>query len=206
MGSICCNMMKSGGLIKEDSLHTDYGVKDSRTNLDPILTTFSQSASKVNVFKTHLSLDKGNIGKRIKLSFTSSYMQTQKLHEEEEKKRRESAITHKTKTIHNFQIAVNKIKQEESKEPDSVRSHDDYQRKASLAFQMTPAYFRSEKEKLNERYEILEIIGKGGYGEVKRIRDRNTNDIRALKLLLKNQCHDAKEFSEEIQILQRLVF
>jgi len=69
---------------------------------------------------------------------------------------------------------------------------------------VSPSHFRSEQKKMEERYEILEVIGKGGFGEVSRIRDKATDDIRALKRLSKNQCNSEKEFSEEIKILQKL--
>ena len=132
-------------------------------------------------------------------------MDTKKLNGKKEKITDDRFLSDGSKFSSNLQIAVRKFQQEECKDTDSVKSHENFRRQPTNKFQMTPAYFRSEQKKLEERYEILEVIGKGGYGEVKRIKDRKTNDIRALKCLHKNQCLDAKEFSEEIKILQGLV-
>ncbi|MDR3548126.1 MAG: hypothetical protein P4M11_07675 [Candidatus Pacebacteria bacterium] len=103
-------------------------------------------------------------------------------------------------------ISMPRTMVEESKNGQSVRSAEGISTKLSLNFTPIPAQFRCEnKHKLEERYEVLEMIGKGGFGEVRKIRDNNTKDIRALKTMLKAKCQAAKEFSEEIQILQRLV-
>jgi hypothetical protein len=107
--------------------------------------------------------------------------------------------------IDGFRTAPDKRSIEETKSPDSTRSHEVMPRKDTKPFVMTPAYFRSEKKQLEEHYEILESIGQGRFGEVKRIRDKSTNDIRALKILLKGNCQSEKEFTEELKILQRLV-
>lgn len=71
---------------------------------------------------------------------------------------------------------------------------------------VTPQRFRIEKKgKLEDLYEIKELIGKGGFGEVKKIRNKITNEIRALKIMLKSKCQMTKEISDEISILQKLV-
>jgi hypothetical protein len=69
-----------------------------------------------------------------------------------------------------------------------------------------PSQFRVESAlKVDDRYDTLETIGVGSFGEVKRIRKRGTNEIKALKVLPKSKCKDAAMVLEEIQILQHLV-
>ena len=43
------------------------------------------------------------------------------------------------------------------------------------------------KNPIEKNYEILEVIGKGGFGEVKRVRHKELNIIRALKIINKTK-------------------
>jgi serine/threonine protein kinase len=85
-------------------------------------------------------------------------------------------------------------------------THSPFSRSRTMHFDITPANFRGEKEKLEDNYEILETVGLGTFGKVNRIRHKTTNETRAVKTLSKSQCQNEKEFSEEIKILQKLVF
>ncbi len=108
--------------------------------------------------------------------------------------------------IKKFTISAAKPPTEEVKRTRTVRSSDGIKTKLSLNFKPMPAQFRCEnKNKLEERYDVLEMVGKGGFGEIRKIKDKNTGTIRALKIMQKSRCQAAKEFSDEIQILQRLV-
>ena len=55
-----------------------------------------------------------------------------------------------------------------------------------------------------ENYQKLERIGKGSYGSVYKVQNKNTNIIRAMKIIPKNYQKDNKEIMREINILKNL--
>ena len=67
--------------------------------------------------------------------------------------------------------------------------------------------FRREKGKksVDESYEIEHIIGQGGYGNVRRIKDKITGNYKALKTVSKNTCKMIENFATEIEIIKKLV-
>jgi hypothetical protein len=100
---------------------------------------------------------------------------------------------------------VNLAKGEDS--PDSAASVNIFASLPSMKLDVSPENFRCEKSgKLEDRYQILDTIGKGGYGEVKKIKDIITNETRALKVMLKSRCQMTKMIVDEIRILKKLVF
>jgi len=164
------------------------------------------AAQYVHLFKTKLSLSRGNIRPKLQCSITCPDSQALATIEPKKNISHLEAIpeqrnSSKYLSIDNVQSSEGK---EEIKTPESCRSQDVYNRAPSLKFQLTPMCFRSEKKSIEDRYQILEMIGKGAFGEIRKIRDRFTKEIKVLKTLHKSQCQDAKEFSEEIKILQRL--
>jgi hypothetical protein len=56
-----------------------------------------------------------------------------------------------------------------------------------------------------EKYEIIELVGKGTYGEVKKVRHKTTKSIYALKIIRKSMCTHASDLLNEIEILKKLV-
>ncbi|MBT4137155.1 MAG: protein kinase, partial [Candidatus Latescibacteria bacterium] len=56
------------------------------------------------------------------------------------------------------------------------------------------------------RYEVLESLGRGGFGSVFKVKDQETDDIVALKYLTSNESNglDARRFQREFQHLSRL--
>jgi calcium-dependent protein kinase len=67
--------------------------------------------------------------------------------------------------------------------------------------------FVSEKKgKITNDYEILSVVGKGGYGEVKKVIHKITGDARAMKVIKKESCDESylKTLSNEINILRSL--
>ena len=61
------------------------------------------------------------------------------------------------------------------------------------------------KNPIERTYEILETIGRGGYGEVKKILHKELNVIRALKILKKANYRSKQEVAQlrnEIQIMK----
>lgn len=51
----------------------------------------------------------------------------------------------------------------------------------------------SRKNPIETNYDVLETIGKGGFGEVKKVRHKELDIIRALKIINKNKYHTAAE-------------
>ncbi len=74
-------------------------------------------------------------------------------------------------------------------------------------FKIEPLHFRGErkKESLANRYVVEDIIGRGSFGEVKRIRDKVTGLYRALKVINKDNCQKTDSFADEIEIIKKLV-
>jgi len=72
---------------------------------------------------------------------------------------------------------------------------------------LDPSRFRLErKNTVEQKYEIVQELGRGTFGEVKLVIHRETQTKRALKAIPKDRCQMTKNFAEEIEILKRLVF
>eukprot|EP00826_Nyctotherus_ovalis_P065645 TRINITY_DN9653_c0_g1_i8.p1 TRINITY_DN9653_c0_g1~~TRINITY_DN9653_c0_g1_i8.p1 ORF type:complete len:348 (+),score=28.59 TRINITY_DN9653_c0_g1_i8:74-1117(+) len=75
-----------------------------------------------------------------------------------------------------------------------------------LVNRLSAGCFRREnKRRIGEKYEMLEVVGKGAHGEIRKIRDRSTGDVRVAKIVPKESSSIASNFEEEIAILQKLV-
>ena len=59
---------------------------------------------------------------------------------------------------------------------------------------------------MSNDYEILETVGKGGYGEVKKVVYKITGETRAMKIIKKESCDEEymKSLTNEITILRML--
>jgi len=68
------------------------------------------------------------------------------------------------------------------------------------------AFVKEQKGKIKAKYRVLETIGRGSYGEVKKIQHKVTGELRAMKVLKKDEV--SKEFKKsllnEIDILKQL--
>jgi len=75
-------------------------------------------------------------------------------------------------------------------------------------FKVEPIHFRLEisKEDLEKQYIIEDVIGRGSFGEVKRIKEKATGMYRAIKVIEKNNCQKTDDFADEIEIIKKLVF
>ena len=74
-------------------------------------------------------------------------------------------------------------------------------------FKIGPQCFRAErKESLKDRYSIGDSIGKGGFGEVKKVTDKVTGIFKAVKIINKTNCSITTNFANEIEIIRNLVF
>ncbi len=74
-------------------------------------------------------------------------------------------------------------------------------------FKIEPLHFRREqkKESLEDKYTIESIIGKGSFGEVRKIKDKATGQYRAMKVMSKETCQKTDNFADEIEIIKKLV-
>lgn len=72
---------------------------------------------------------------------------------------------------------------------------------------ISPQHFRREnKQVFEKKYEVIGNIGKGAFGEVKKIKERATGNIHALKIIGKDKCEKTVSLNEEITILQKIVY
>jgi len=68
------------------------------------------------------------------------------------------------------------------------------------------AKFRMERKgSIESKYEVLYTLGTGSYGEVQMIRDLETNELKAVKVISKEKCSTVDKYNEEIEILKNLV-
>ena len=191
--------------------------KNNSTNRLPIVSSMSVESSNIEiehksskvmsnnaqntyVFKIHGSLDKGKAKVKPK-EFVDQMCETT----QEEIKKIGGRVLTSLAEAKAKNLIGNKTKTDSSKSPVTIKSQI-VNRMPTNKFQVGPAQFRCEnKRNIEEQYEVLEVIGKGSFGEVKKIRDRETGELRALKVMQKKSCQMTKEFSDEIQILQKLV-
>ena len=77
----------------------------------------------------------------------------------------------------------------------------------TTSFRIEPQFFRKERVKkhLERKYSIKDLIGKGGFGEVKKIKDKDNNLDKALKIVSKDKCQMTNNFADEIEIIKKLV-
>ena len=82
-----------------------------------------------------------------------------------------------------------------------------YLNKTPTNFKIEPFHFRIEKNKtaFKLKYDVEETIGKGSFGEVKRIKEKNTGSYKALKTISKSHCQTTDNYADEIQIIKKLV-
>ena len=63
----------------------------------------------------------------------------------------------------------------------------------------------SEKRgRITKDYQILELLGKGGFGEVKKVVHKLTRDVRAMKIIKKDKCDESylATLTNEIRIMK----
>lgn len=64
---------------------------------------------------------------------------------------------------------------------------------------------QERKGDIGSKYEVLYTLGKGSYGEVQKISDLETGEIKAAKIVSKKKCLAVDKYSDEIEILKKLV-
>jgi len=67
-------------------------------------------------------------------------------------------------------------------------------------------FINEKRGKVTIDYDVLEVIGKGGYGEVKRVIHKITGETRAMKIIKKEICDEGylNSLTNEINILRML--
>ena len=79
-------------------------------------------------------------------------------------------------------------------------------RHSMMSISVDPSRFRLERKcSIEEKYEILYQLGKGTFGEVKRVRDKKSMISRAVKVISKENCKLPENYMEEFEILKQLV-
>jgi len=66
-------------------------------------------------------------------------------------------------------------------------------------------FILEQKKSMWDKYEVISNLGKGSFGEVLLIRNKDTKVQRALKIVSKSKCKTMDSFIEEIKILKELV-
>ena len=63
---------------------------------------------------------------------------------------------------------------------------------------------QEKRGQIAKDYQILELLGKGGFGEVKKVVHRLTRDVRAMKIIKKDKCDEnyLATLTNEIKILK----
>ncbi len=76
---------------------------------------------------------------------------------------------------------------------------------ANMGLKVEPMLFRCERKlSPEERYEHLEMIGKGSFGEVRKVKDVVTGKISVMKSIQKSRCQRSELVVDEIEILKQL--
>lgn len=67
-------------------------------------------------------------------------------------------------------------------------------------------FINEKRGKVTNDYDVIELIGKGGYGEVKKVVHKITGETRAMKIIKKESCDEGylKSLTNEINILRTL--
>ena len=74
----------------------------------------------------------------------------------------------------------------------------------SVAFD--PACLVMEKKgSIFDEYTVLDVLGKGAFGEVKKVEHRSTHKIYAMKIINRSMCSASENLLNEIDILKKLV-
>ena len=60
---------------------------------------------------------------------------------------------------------------------------------------------QEKRGRIAKDYQILELLGKGGFGEVKKVVHRLTRDVRAMKIIKKDKCDDTYQDSRNIYLI-----
>jgi len=165
-------------------------------------------------FSTHPSLDRGKVVitgdkpkiRGVKIGRTPHQVQQKDIYDTKKRHKRIN-LTRGEKGIFDLNQAV-EIPENLNEEVKACRvSSVALFASPSAKLKVAPYHFRVEKPgKLEDTYQNLGVIGKGGYGEVRKMKNFITHEIRAVKAIEKSKCQMTSNFSDEIRILQKLVF
>lgn len=120
---------------------------------------------------------------------------------------RSISIHESKQTGHIHLETLNNISKKKSIPSGLEVKHFDSLKKMVTNFKVEPSNFRCEqkKETLASRYDIEGTIGQGSFGEVKRIKEKGTGQIGAIKIIGKANCQQTDTFADEIEIIKKLV-
>ena len=65
-------------------------------------------------------------------------------------------------------------------------------------------FINEKRGKVTNDYDVMDSVGKGGYGEVKKVVHKITGEARAMKIIKKESCDEGylKSLTNEISILR----
>lgn len=217
MGEICC----TGASNEKEQVNladkTKAQHKHSKKNC---FTKYTEGGAKnINIFKTH---EAPNARKISKLERGETKEELIKTKREKMKRASLKSVFDPKQSLNSFseeekagQIAkvtssapIANVTQEKNTYTNllfvPIKTSKNF-KKANSSFPLDLSVFRCEKKgSLEDKYEILEFINKGTFGEVKKIMDKNTKEIRAAKVMDKKKCQMTEKFSDEVEILKKL--
>jgi serine/threonine protein kinase len=79
-------------------------------------------------------------------------------------------------------------------------------KRLSIPVQLGPHLFRLEQTgSIYDKYEYVSALGRGMYGEVFKMRHKETKELRAVKIISKSLCSLTSNVLNEVDVLKRLV-
>ena len=64
---------------------------------------------------------------------------------------------------------------------------------------------RELKAAIYDRYKVVDLLGRGAYGQVKKVVHKGNEKVFALKVLSRNRCEERENLAHEVEVLKKLV-
>ena len=65
-------------------------------------------------------------------------------------------------------------------------------------------FIYERNQKITDGYQLLEELGEGAFGRVRKVKDKKTMQLYAVKMIRKGCCTSPEDFQKEIDILKSL--
>ncbi len=205
MGGNCFNTVPCPKQDRVPTLFTPEGEEERERILGK-----NPLAEEPPAFCTHPSLDKGRVQDFARLKPKPGRTQPVQQRDSQStamKRHRRTLVEDRAiKRLTSNPIAIIPDTRDKDEEENKKTLSVGLYPRVPVHLKVAPCHFRVEKAgNIDDRYQTLSVIGKGGYGEVRKVRNRFTNEIRAVKVITKSKCQMTEKFSDEINILQKLV-
>ena len=214
MGSNCCNTNAGTEFTLEEipSRQEFTNHTSPSRSFFPTTTTYTTNAKPIYDFVTHPKRKKV-MDQEISLTKQEEDKMKPVLKSKPKKRNgvAPSALINRPPSIAELvsemdgKIIANNDKEETNKKI-SVQSSEGLSQRKTLKFNIGLQDFRRENTgSIEEHYNMLQVIGKGGFGIVRLIEHKLTKERRVVKVMLKSNCQMTENFADEITILQKLV-